>query len=153
MEPIAVTIATALAAGAIAAAKDVATNAIKDAYAGLKRIILDRYREAGPFIKAVEQDPTSVAAQTVLAEQLQKTEDDPKLKESALALLHALDAIRNDVRAQAVLDFGKLHAAKNFQLKDIEFSGSLVRADEAVIDGDFTLENLRQRPLKESSGN
>lgn len=43
MDPVTVTIVSALAAGAAAGATDAATSAIKDAYAGLKRLIVDRY--------------------------------------------------------------------------------------------------------------
>lgn len=43
MEPITTTIVAALAAGAAAAAKDTAGSAIKDAYAGLKKLIQGRF--------------------------------------------------------------------------------------------------------------
>ena len=74
MEPITATIVAALLAGATAAAKDVATAAIKDAYAGLKRLIKDRYERAAPFVEAVEADPTAKPEQQVLAQQLSRAD-------------------------------------------------------------------------------
>ena len=43
MEPITTTILSALAAGAIAAAKDTATKAVKDGYQALKKLIEQRF--------------------------------------------------------------------------------------------------------------
>lgn len=150
MEPITATIVTALASGAAVAAKDVATTAIKDAYSGLKRIIVDRYSKAGPFIEAVEANPTSEPEQKVLASQLAPATGDPELKEAASRLLQALADLQEDPRAQAVLDFRKLRAAKSFELTDIDFSGTLLRADEANFEGDFKATQLRQRGSADS---
>lgn len=72
MDPITVTIVTALAAGAAAAAKDVATDAIKDAYAGLKRLVTDRYRKTSEAVDLVTADPASMARQAVLAEEIER---------------------------------------------------------------------------------
>lgn len=151
MEPVTITIVTALAAGALAAAKDVATSAVKDAYAGLKKLIIDRYHKAGPLVAAIEAQPTSKNDQKLLSTHLTQTEADPNLKQSAVALLQALEALREDPRAQAVFDFGKLRAAKNFELNDIEFSGTLLRANEATFEGDFKATQLRQTPWKHGS--
>lgn len=151
MEPVTITIVTALAAGALAAAKDVATSAVKDAYAGLKKLIIDRYHKAGPLVAAIEAQPTSETDQKLLSTHLTQAEADPNLKQSAVALLQALEALHEDPRARAVFDFGKLRAAKNFELNDIEFSGTLLRADEATFDGDFKATQLRQNPSKPGS--
>jgi esterase/lipase superfamily enzyme len=148
MDPFSVSVVTALAAGAVAVAKDVATKAVKDAYSGLRQLIVDRYKKTAPFVEAVEANPTSTPEQEVLANQLQQATGDPQLKELASALLRALDELHNDPRAKAVFDFGKLKAAKNFELSDIDFSGTLLRAEEATFDGDFKSTNLRQKTEK-----
>jgi hypothetical protein len=49
-------------------------------------------------------------------------------------------------KAQAVFDFGKLRAAKNFELNDIQFFGTLLRAEEANFEGDFTATGISQNP-------
>lgn len=85
-------IVSALVAGATAALKDVAGTAVKDAYAGLKRLILDRYGEEGDVAEAVEQveaKPASEGRQMVLQEELAETaapRDDEVLR-AAEALL------------------------------------------------------------------
>ncbi len=145
MEPISLSIVTALTAGAIAAAKDVASTAVKDAYAALRKYLLDRYQKAGPFVEAVVADPTSEPEQKVLANQLKEAQSDPEAKKLAEALLDALQELKHDPRTQAVFDFGRLSAAKNIDLFDIEFSGTLLRADEATFE-DFKATNIRQNP-------
>lgn len=148
MDPVTVTIVVALAAGAAAAAKDVASSAIKDAYAGLRRLIVDRYARAVPFAEAVEEDPTSESEQAVLAKQLEKggASSDEELKSAAQTLLDAIKELREDPRAAALFDFDKLEAAKTFQLKDIEAIGTVLRARHATFQGDFIAEGIRQKP-------
>jgi hypothetical protein len=154
MDPITVTIVTALSSGAIAATKDVATSAVKDAYAALKKLIVDRYKKAGPFVEAVEADPASQPEQAVLANQLKgEPADLEEAKKLALALLASLRQLENNPHAQAVLEFGKLRAAQSFELHDIEFSGTLLHADEAVIDGPFRASGLRQKTPGTPQGN
>lgn len=144
MEPITATIVAAIAGGAAAAAKDVATSAVKDAYLAVKHLITERYKKAAPFVEAVESNPTSEPEQKVLANQLASAAADPDMKQAALALIDALEELRGDSRASAVLDFGKLKAARGFKLTDIEFAGTLLRADEAEFQGDFEATGLRQ---------
>jgi hypothetical protein len=146
MEPISVSIVTALAAGAGAAAKDVATEAIKDAYAGLKKFLLDHYHHAGPQVEAVAANPGSEDGQKALANQLTGVSSDPEAKKLTEALLDALRELQNNPKAQAVFDFGKLRAARNFELNDIHFSGTLFHADEAVFEGDFKATGIHQDP-------
>ena len=161
MDPITVTIVSALAAGAAAAAKDVATDVIKDAYAGLKRLIIDRYQRAAPFADAVEADPASEPEQKVLGKQLDQAgapeDDDLKAAAQALlkyatgqyseqsqALLNELESLRSEPRAAAMFDFDRLRAARNFEL-DIEGIGQVLRAGDATFEGDFKAK-VRQPP-------
>ena len=145
MEPITVSIVAALAAGAAAAAKDLATTTIKDAYTALKNLVIGRFSKTKPFIEAVEANPTSPAEQKVLSNQLESAEPDDDLKGAVTRLLVALEELRHDSRAAAVLDFKKLRAAKNFELDQVDFDGTLLRADDANFEGDVKLTNLRQR--------
>ena len=146
MDPITVTIVSALAAGAAAAAKDVATDVIKDAYAGLKRLIIDRYQRAAPFADAVEADPASEPEQKVLGKQLDQAgaPEDDDLKAAAQALLNELESLRSEPRAAAMFDFDRLRAARNFEL-DIEGIGQVLRAGDATFEGDFKAK-VRQPP-------
>ena len=63
MEPVSI-IVSAVVAGASAALKDTTGQVVKDAYAGLKRFILDRY--GGGSVELVEQDPGSQGRELVL---------------------------------------------------------------------------------------
>lgn len=60
-------------------------------------------------------------------------------------LAGALEELKDEPRARAVLDFDKLRAARSFELNDIEFSGTLLRAGDAAFEGDFKATGLRQR--------
>jgi len=74
MDPVSLIVA-ALTAGAVAAATDVTTQAIKDAYTGLKSIILTKFGQKPAVQSAVEQleqDPESKGYAMVAQEQLQK---------------------------------------------------------------------------------
>jgi hypothetical protein len=146
MDPITVTVVSALAAGAAAAAKDVATSAIKDAYAALKRLILDRYKKSGPFIEAIEADPTSQPEQAVLSKQLTAAPIDPDLKQAAVAMLEAVESLKAEPRAQAMFDFGRLRALKSFQLSDLVVTGPVLHAEEATFEGDFEARRIVQSP-------
>lgn len=145
MEPITTTIVTALAAGAVAAGKDVATSAIKSAYEALKGAIARRFGKAVPFVEAVEANPESEPEKQVLANQLAGAAGVEELKELAVKLLEAVEQLRNEPRAQALFDFKKLSAAKNFELSNIETFGTLLRADEANFTGDFKATGIRQK--------
>jgi hypothetical protein len=72
MEPVSITIAAAIAGGAAVALKDVANQAVEDAYQGLRTLIVDRYKRKAS-LEALEEDPESPAAQKLLAEALEKT--------------------------------------------------------------------------------
>jgi hypothetical protein len=147
MDPVTVTIVSALAAGAAAAGNEVATDAIKDAYGGLRRLITDRYERIAPFAVAVETEPDS-EPEKVLAEQLDQAgaARDEALKAAACALLAAMEALRSDTRAQAVFDFDVVRALKNFELEDIETGGTVLRSRDATFEGDFKAKGIRQRP-------
>jgi hypothetical protein len=96
MEPVSATILAALVAGAVAATKDVAAAAIKDAYNGFKALVV---RKLGPkadvenAIQQVEAKPDSQARQDMLAEELDAAgaEQDGELVAQAKALLALLE--------------------------------------------------------------
>ncbi len=92
MEPISL-IAGALVLGAAAAAKEVGGSALKDAYAGLKRMIVDRYAAVQPVVTLVEDNPEGAEAYEQAAAATLATTDaahDQELIDQAEALLAAL---------------------------------------------------------------
>lgn len=93
MDPISLIIA-ALAAGAAAGVKDTASQAVKDAYAGLKALLRSRFagnRQAEAALGKVERQPES--GQALLAEHLRAAgaDGDRELISAARALLEQAD--------------------------------------------------------------
>jgi disulfide oxidoreductase YuzD len=94
MDPVTM-IATALVAGAVAAGKDVATQTVKDSYAGLKAVLVRKFGEKSDVVDAVERmnkKPDSEARQAVLKEELEtaKAGQDAEVVGQAQALLNLL---------------------------------------------------------------
>ncbi len=79
-----VTIVSALGAGALAKAKEVGSQAILDAYNGLKALLVEKLGK-GTAVQSVEDEPESDSARSVLVEALAKKElqADSLLKELA----------------------------------------------------------------------
>jgi uncharacterized protein (DUF2235 family) len=113
MEPISA-IVTALALGA--AAKDVASQAVNDAYAGLKALIIYRYPKVD--VQQLEQAPESKNRRGVVEEELQaaNAERDAELAAAAKQLT---DLIRQQVPGVAAtigVDLRDVEARKNLIL-------------------------------------
>jgi hypothetical protein len=93
MDPI--TLIVAMAAGAAAAAKDVSVQAVKDAYHGLKALIVRKLGDKGDVSAALDQAekrPDSEARQAVLKEELAHAgaDKDAELLAQARAFLDLL---------------------------------------------------------------
>src|ERR1700674_4390428 len=93
MEPFTASLVGALAAGAVAAAKDTASQAIKDAYAGIRKYIKDRY--AAVQLEALEKEPDSKGQQLVVQEKLKKADAD-KDPELPKLLKQFVEALKSD---------------------------------------------------------
>jgi effector-associated domain 9 (EAD9)-containing protein len=91
MDPITTLIVTAIALGASAGLKPAAEQAVKDAYAGLKKVILDRYKDHRTLANAVaamDESPGDAGRQAALEQQLIEAgaHKDPVLAEAAAAV-------------------------------------------------------------------
>ncbi|MCW5201575.1 hypothetical protein VU12_01400 [Desulfobulbus sp. US4] len=116
MEPVITTIAAAVALGAAAGIKDTASKAVVDAYAGLKKLIQDRYKKNEDVTDAVDylvKKPEAEGRQQELAKALQDAgvESDQELVQAAEAVLAAVkeqpggeDAVRQIVNQQVTGD-------------------------------------------------
>ncbi|WLE97921.1 MAG: hypothetical protein QTN59_03585 [Candidatus Electrothrix communis] len=112
MEPVITTIAAAVALGAAAGIKDTASKAVVDAYAGLKKLIQDRYKKNEDVTDAVDylvKKPEAEGRQQELAKALQDAgvESDQELVQAAEAVLAAVkeqpggeDAVRQIINQQ-----------------------------------------------------
>ncbi len=90
MDPVTL-IVTAVTAGAVAASKDVAAQAVKDGYAALKALIVRQFGQKVDVV-ALEKDPDSEARQAVLKEELETAgaAQDAEVVQQAQALLDLL---------------------------------------------------------------
>ena len=70
MEPITTAIISALSTGAALGGKEIAAQALKDAYAGLKGWITSHYPDVS--VEQLEKQPTSKARQEVVGEDLER---------------------------------------------------------------------------------
>jgi hypothetical protein len=121
MDPITL-IVTAATAGAVAASKDVAAQAVKDGYAALKALIVRKFGQKVD-VAALEKDPDSKARQGVLKEEL----------ETAGAAQDA-EVVQ---QAQALLDLLKQHgleAGPSYQA-ELRGSGAIAQGPGAVAAG------------------
>jgi len=143
METIGAAITAVLAGAAAAALKDVASTAVKDAYAALKRLISDRYKR-GAVLSALEEDPSSEAQQTAVTEALEKTSAsrDPEVVALADQLLSALRNLPPASSEALGLDIERLRAA-DVCLRDIVASGTAVRIRDTDIAGRFDVSGVR----------
>lgn len=143
MEPVSTAIVAALAAGVSAALKDVATQGIKDAYAGLKTLIVDRYKRKAA-VEAVAEDPESQAQRAALAEALEKTgaAEDPDIVAEAERLSEELSKLPLETAPSLGLDIEDFEA-ENARFKDFATSGTAARLRRVKVKGDFVAEGIQ----------
>jgi len=149
MEPVTTSIVAALVAGAVAATKDVATSAIKDAYEGLKKLIIQRHEGTRPAVEKIAAEPSNEAAQQMLAKQLQEsgvTADD-KLKELATKLVDAVMELRGNPKAEPLFDFGELEVVRDLKMTNIESTRQILRATKAKVGQDFIVDGIRDKSM------
>lgn len=148
MEPITTIIASAIAMGAAAGIKPTVAQAVKDAYAGLKRIIQDSYGGNGDVVDAVDyvsKKPEAEGRRAELVEALAKAgaDGDGALAKAAKELIAIIDAEAPEVPSAIGVDIGRLKAAvlefENVQAGD---SGTGVRIEEADIAGTASFKNI-----------
>jgi hypothetical protein len=135
-------IVTALAAGAAAGLKPMATEVIQDAYAGLKRLIQHKYADVdlGPL----EQKPESNAKRESLREDLDVAgagADEELLAQAqkVAALVQQHDPV---VAAAIGVDLDDFEAA-NLRIRKVESEGTGVRVHKGRLTGDIEIGEVR----------
>ncbi len=141
MDPITIVI-TAIALGAAAGLKPTAEQAVKDAYAGLKTLIQNKYTQVS--IDLVEGDPSSKMRQGVLAEDLQKTSaaQDEELLVKAKDVLIAIEEHAPEVAPSVGVNLEDIKGA-SLRIDDIIASGTGVNVKKAEFQGDIEIKNVR----------
>jgi hypothetical protein len=126
VEPISL-IVSALVMGAAAAAKEVGGQMLQDAYSGLKRLIVDRYKREGALQalhEELQEDPSAETQRKALEASLTKAgaDKDPDVVASAKAVTQALAAVPQAALAAVGIDFERVKAV-NARIGDIDVSG------------------------------
>jgi hypothetical protein len=141
VDPVSIIVA-ALAAGATAGLTPTAAQAVKDAYAGLKRVITDKYQRVN--VAVLESDPADKARQQVLKDDLEKT-DAPNDAEVLRQARTVLDTVRErapDAAAAVGVKFDELTAA-SLKIDDILASGIGVDIRNAKVAGPVEIKGIR----------
>jgi hypothetical protein len=148
VEPITTVIASAVALGATAVLKTTVEQAVKDAYAGLKRVIMDRYQHKAEVIDAVEdvtKRPDVERRRAVLEEALTDAgaTGDPVLLAAAKAVHTAVATHAPDLAQGIGMDIGTLKAAI-LEVENVQAAagGIGVKIDTAEIAGQATFKNI-----------
>jgi hypothetical protein len=146
----------ALAAGATAAIKKVATLAVGDAYSKLKRLVSEKYKTAAEAVNAVHDEPDSSLEREVLAKRLNSAgvAQDQEVKAAAQDVLDAVDQLKSEPTAAALFDFDRLRVARDLKLADVSALGPVFRGKDVEVGQDFIVSGLVQRaPAEESKKN
>ena len=119
MEPI-TAIVTAIALGAAEAVSPLAKQAVLDLYAGLKKLIQDKYHSANFSLEALEKKPESSSKRESLQEDLQDSNaaNDVELLKQSQALLKAIEEHTPQVAQAIGIKFEDVKAA-NLRLQEM----------------------------------
>lgn len=143
MDPASILVA-ALVAGAAAALKPTAENAVKDLYAGVKQLMQDRYADIR--LARLEKDPTDPTRQAALKQDIQDcgADKDADLLARVNALLAAIehDQSANAAAQTAGIQIAEVKAA-GLKLHDITAAGGVsVGVRQSEFAGDIEISGL-----------
>ncbi len=142
MEPFTASLVGALAAGAVAAAKDTATQAVKDAYAGIRKYIKDRY--ATVQLEGLDKEPQSKGQQLVVQEKLEKAraDEDPELPKLLAQFVEMVNAQSPDAGKTVGVDLENIRAAIDVQIRRVGGKGPVKIKDVGAGRGSVIIEDL-----------
>jgi hypothetical protein len=135
-------IVLALAAGAAAGLKPAAEQAVRDAYAGIKRLIQDRYAQIE--LAPLEQKPESEAKRASLTEDLEEAGagNDEELLAQARALVAVVEQHDAAAAAAVGVDLEKIKAGF-LRIGSVDAEGTGVRVKEGEFEGGIDIGDVR----------
>jgi hypothetical protein len=145
LEPI-TAIVTALALGAASALKEVGTQSVKDAYAGLKALIQRKYAKVP--LAQLEEKPESKSRRDVVAEELTEAgaAPDEELLQHAKAVLDAVQQQAPETAAAIGIDLEEVKGAA-LRIADVIASGTGVKVKKGEFSGDIDIHGVRAGQL------
>lgn len=141
MDPVSAIVA-ALSAGAALAAKEVATQAVKEAYDGLKSLIAGRFGSVD--VDLIERNPDSAGRQAAVREELDAAgaAGAADVLAAAQALLERIEKDAPEKAAAVGVDLERVKAA-NIAIADVVSTGSGVVARDVEASGDLSIRGVR----------
>lgn len=140
-------ILTAIATGATLALKDTASQAVKDAYRGLRALLVERFGVAS--IETLEKDPDdedfrrSVAKELGLTKELMK---EPTVLELIDRLYIAIEENNSAEDLESVgVDVVRIKSERNTVIKGIEGFTKGLKSDEIVSGQDTRIEGVSSK--------
>jgi len=153
MDPILITILSAMVAGAAAKAKDVASKAVSDAYDGLKSLLVRKLGKSGA-VQSVEDEPDSEPAGAALAEALAKQglAKDAQLAALAESVKQALaEAKAAGVPGAADIEIETVRGRINATVEKLVAVGRIKLGPVIAETGDATVRDLRAGTAEKNS--
>jgi hypothetical protein len=145
-EPILTTIIAALVAGATAQAGKVASQAVADAYTGLKDLIIRKLGGKSGAVQSVQDEPEAEEAQAHLARTLANNglQNDTELKDLAERLELAIaEAKAAGVQGAANIDVKGVRGKVNATVERLQAAGSINLGEIVAESGNATLRDLK----------
>lgn len=141
MEPVTILV-TAMALGAAAGLKPTMEQAVKDAYAGLKKLIQQRY--ANVDVEQLEKDPTSDTRKKLLEEELSQTQaqHDQEVLQQAKQLLDIIQECAPATAKVIGVDLERIRGA-SLEVEEIISSHTGVRVSDSEFVGDVSIKKVR----------
>lgn len=150
MDPITLMV-TAITAGAAAALKPTAEQAVKDAYAALKTVIRDRYTRVATSVETLEQKPKDEPRRKILEEELAESDAimDETVLSQAQALLKAIQDHAPESASDVAIDIDRIKVGANLNIRKVVAEGRAIRIKDSEITNDLNIEDIdtrRRRP-------
>jgi hypothetical protein len=134
-------ITTALVAGAAFVLKGVASEAVKDAYKGLKDLLAGKLSS----LANLEDDPADEDYRKAAGKELQKKglADDPAVLGKASELTQAIEREPPERLAAAAIDISRIRAAGEILVRDLAARGNVTVKDLEAREGKVHVEGIR----------
>lgn len=131
----------AIALGAQEGVRETAKQLVKDSYAGLKRLILERYKGVDPT--AVENKPSSEPKRASLEEDLKDAgaDSDAELLAAAKAVIEAVRAENPEAGEPIGVNLEEIEA-EAIRIHNVWASGGGVQVRRAKVSGSIDISNV-----------